>query len=154
MPSLHKLDLSGVSTCSVSGFDTRAGITFNVSGKSTLTADNMTAGDMVLKVSNTSKVTGNFTAGDVKLKCSGASTVVLFGIANDLSCNASSSSQLKMDAFALGNAKVILGDESIAAIKPSGKLDVQLSNASKLTYYGDPVLVETQIERGSTMTRK
>ena len=68
MPSLHSLSLSGASTGSISGFDTRASIVFNVSGKSSLSADNMTTGDIILNVTDASKASGNITGGDLKLK--------------------------------------------------------------------------------------
>jgi hypothetical protein len=63
MPHLRRLSLSGNSKGSIAGFDTRAGITFNLSGDSSLSTANMTVGDITLDVSDASKVTGNLTEG-------------------------------------------------------------------------------------------
>jgi hypothetical protein len=154
MPHLRKLSLTGQSTGSITGFSSRASLELKLSGDSSLSAANMTVGDVILDVADTSKMTGNLTAGDVSLKVTGASTVQLGGTANDLDCEAASSSLLKLETFTLRNAKVKLSGESTATLKLDGKLDVELSKSSRLIYYGDPVLGETQISGGSTMTRK
>ncbi len=154
MPHLRKLSLSGGVKGSIAGFTTRAGITFNLSGGSSLSSANMTVGDITLDVAEASKVTGNLTAGDVHLKADSGSTIQLGGAANDLSCEANGSSLLKLESFSVRNAEIKMSGESAATIKLDGKLDVDLKKSSRLIYDGDPVLGETQISGGSTMTRK
>lgn len=154
MPHLRKLNLNGASICSISDFDTRAGVEFHISGDSVLNSDNMTVGDIILDVYDASKATGNITAGDVRLKADSGSTVQLDGAANDLVCEVGGSSLLKLEGFSLRNVEIKMSGESVAGINVSGKLDVDLKKNSKLTYYGDPVLGSTRIDGGSTMERK
>jgi hypothetical protein len=154
MPHLHKLSLSGNTKGSIANFNTRAGINFNLSGDSSLSSANMTVGDITLDLSEASKVTGNLTAGDIHLKAENGSTVQLGGSANDLTCEAGDSSLLKLEAFTVRNCNIKMSGQSTATLKLDGKLDVDLKKASKLIYYGDPVLSTTQISGGSTMTRK
>jgi len=154
MPHLRKLSLSSGSKCSVANFNTRAGINFTILGNRSLNTANMTVGDITLDVADASKATGNLTAGDVHLKADAGSTVQLGGSANDLVCEVGGSSLLKLEAFSVRNGNIKMSGESTTAVKLDGKLDVDLKKGSKLIYYGDPVLGETQISGGSTMTRK
>ena len=64
--------------------------------------------------------------------------MTLVGAANDLVCNDDGSSTIKLDAFSLLNAKVTLTGSTTAIIKLTGKLDVELSKASKLSLLQRP----------------
>lgn len=154
MPHLRSLTLSGAAICSVAGFDTRAGVRFSLYGDSSLTLEDMMVGDLTLDVLEAGEATGNITAGDVCLKADNGSTVQLTGEANDLICEGAGSSMIKLEDFTVRNADIRLGGESIAAIKPEGKLDVDLKKGSSLAYYGNPVLGATRISDDSTMARK
>ena len=135
MPHIRKLSLSGGSTCNVSGFSSRAGVEFYLSGESAMAFAGMTVGDVTLEVADASKATGNITAGDVRLKASNGSTVQLGGAANDLTCEADGSSQLKLESFAARNGSITLSGESTAAVRLTGKMDVNLAKNSRLSYY-------------------
>ncbi len=154
MPHLRRLSLSGGSKAFVANFNTRAGVDFRLSGESALATTNLTVGDLALDVADASKATGNLTAGDFRLKAQGGSTVQLGGAANDLSFEAGDASLLKLEAFSVRNAVIKMSGESTAAVRLAGKLDVDLKKSSRLVYYGDPILGETSISGGSTMTRK
>jgi hypothetical protein len=63
LPHLRGITLTGKAKGTLTGFDSRAGIDFSISGTSTLDIPELIAGDLNFTVSGQSNVTGNITAG-------------------------------------------------------------------------------------------
>jgi hypothetical protein len=134
MPELGGLEVSGASRGTVSGFSSTE--------------------DLALKVSGASRVTGDITAGDVDFDISGASSVELDGSANDIAADVSGASSLKLDDFTVSNANVDFSGASSGTINLDGRLDADLSGASRLWYIGEPTMGTIDTSGASTVSQK
>jgi len=134
MPQLHGLAVSGASRGTVSDFYSAENLDLNVSGAS--------------------KVTGDITAGDADFTVSGASTVQLEGSANDIVANVRGGSRFKLGGFIVNNASVTFSSASTGTVNVSGKLDANLSSASKLSYLGEPTIGNINISGASSFNKK
>ncbi|MBA7710270.1 hypothetical protein ES703_119210 [subsurface metagenome] len=154
MPQLHGLELSGATQGTVSGFSSTENVDIKVSGASSLDMVDMSAGDVQFDISGASKVTGDITAGDAKFDVSGASTVQLEGSAGDIIIEASGASRLELAAFPVNNTDVKLSGASTGTVNLDGRLDADLSGASKLSYIGEPTMGTINTSGGSTLSKK
>ncbi len=154
MPQLYGLALSGATRGTVSGFSSTDNIDIEVSGASSLNLVEMSAGDVEFDISGASRVTGEITAGDVEFDVSGASTVQLEGSASDIVVDASGASHVKLAAFPVSNADVSLSGASSGTVNLDGRLDADLSGASKLLYIGEPTMGDIDISGASTLSKK
>jgi len=134
MPQLHGLAVSGASCGTVSDFYSAENLDLNVSGAS--------------------KVTGDITAGDADFTVRGASTVQLEGSANDIVANVSGGSRFKLGGFIVNNASVTFSGASTGTVNVSGKLDANLSSASKLSYLGEPTIGNINISGASSFKKE
>jgi hypothetical protein len=134
MPQLHGLAVSGASHGTVSDFSSAENFDINVSGAS--------------------KVTGDIAAGDADFDVSGASTVQLEGSANNMVANVSGASRFNLGGFMVNNANVTFSGASTGTINLAGKLDADLSGASKLLYAGEPRMGNINASGASTLGRK
>ena len=153
MPQLSDLDVSGASRGTVSGFSSTEDLAITVSGASRVTGD-ITAGDVVIDVSGASRVTGDITAGNVEFDIGGASTIQLEGYANDMVADVSGASSLKLDDFTINNADVNFSGASSGTINLNGRLDADLSGASKLWYTGEPTMGTIDTSGASSISQK
>jgi hypothetical protein len=154
MPQLRGLDLSGATRGTVSGFSSVENLDIDVSGASSLDMIGMSAGDVTFDISGASEVTGDIAAGDANFKVSGASIVQLQGSANDIVIDASGASRAELAALSVGNADVELSGASDGVVNINGKLDVDLSGASELSFIGEPAMGTIDISGASTISRK
>jgi len=154
MPKLRGVDLSGATRGTVSGFSSTENLDIGVSGASSIELVDISAGDVKADVSGASKVTGDITAGDTDLDISGASTVQLEGSAGDIEIEASGASRVKLAGFTVRNADVTLGGASTGTINLDGRLDANLSGASKLSYIGEPTMGNINTSGASTLSKK
>jgi hypothetical protein len=134
MPQLHGLTASGASRGTVSGFSSNE--------------------DLDITVSGASIVTGDITAGNVEFGISGASTIQLEGSANDIDANVSGASHFNLDAFTVNNADVNFSGASSGTVNLNGRLDADLSGASRLWYIGEPTSTDINTSGGSTVSKK
>ncbi|MFC2052420.1 head GIN domain-containing protein [Chloroflexota bacterium] len=134
MPQLHGLTVSGASRGTVSDFSSTENLDINVSGAS--------------------KVTGDITAGDADFDISGASTVQLEGSANNIVANVSGASRFNLGGFIVNNANVTFSGASTGTVNPNGRLDADLSGASKLSYLGEPTMGNINTSGASTIRKK
>jgi hypothetical protein len=134
MPQLSGLTATGASHVTVSGFSS--------------------TDDLDITVSGASKVTGNITAGNVEFRMSGASTIQLEGSANDIDANVSGASHFNLDDFTVNNADVNMSGASAGTVNLNGKLDANLSGASRLWYIGEPTSTDINTSGGSTVSKK
>ncbi len=134
MPELNGLDISGASRGTVSDF--------------------ISTEDLDIMVSGASRVTGDIVAGNVDFDISGASTVQLEGSASDMDANVSGASSLKLDDFIVNNADVDFSGASSGTINLNGRLDADLSGASRLWYIGEPTMGNIDTSGASSLSKK
>jgi hypothetical protein len=154
MPQLRGLDISGASRGTVYNFSSTENLDVGVSGASSLDLVDISAGDVKCEVSGASKITGDITAADADFDVSGASTVQLEGSAIDIVVDASGASRFKLAAFPINNATVALSGASSGTVNLDGRLDADLSGASKLDYIGEPTMDTINTSGGSTLSKK
>jgi len=154
MPQLQGLDSSGATNGVVTDFSSTENLDVTASGASRLELVKISASDVIFGVSGASKVTGDIEAKNMELEVSGASTVQLKGLAGDMTADVSGASYLKLVDLKVGNASINLSGASNGIINLDGRLDADLSGASKLEYIGEPALGIMDITGASKLKRK
>ena len=154
MPQLRGLELSGATRGIVSGFSSTENLDIEVSGASSLDLTDISAGDVKFEVSGASKVTGDIAADNTDFDISGASTAQLEGSSMDIIVDASGASRVKLAAFIVNNADVKLSGASSGTVNLDGRLDIDLSGASKLEYIGEPTMGTINITGASSLSKK
>jgi hypothetical protein len=134
LPQLNGLTVSGASDGTVSDFSSTE--------------------DLNITVSGASRVTGDITAGNVEFDISGASTIQLEGSANDMVASVSGASHFNLDDFTVNNADVNFSGASTGTVNLNGRLDANLSGASKLWYIGEPTMGDINTSGASTLSKK
>ena len=134
MPELYKLELSGGSQASITGFSS--------------------SHDFEVEMSGGSRISGDITAGDADFELSGGSQVNLEGTADDLIIDASGGSQLNLEAFSVDDAYIKLSGGGRATVNVSGTLDVDLSGGSRVLYVGEPTMGAIELSGDSTVSEK
>ena len=110
--------------------------------------------DFDLDVSGASNVSASIVAGDATFKVSGASKVQLDGSANNINVDVSGASTFNLSGFAVNDIKIVVSGSSNAAINVMGRLDADLSGASKLSYTGEPTMGDISTSGASTISKK
>ena len=154
MPVLQQLKLSGASKANIKGFHSIDLIKFDLSGASEVLVSNFKAGNIELNMSGYSHASGNLEMTDGKFNLSGGSAIDLKGSGIEASIVASGGSEIDLGDLALIDAKVNLSGASIATVNARGKLDAELSDASKLYYIGSPSLGRIQTSGASIVSHK
>jgi len=154
MPVLERLDLSGASKGTVTGFSSKGDFITNLQGASSLAIANMSAADTKVKLAGASKVTGQVHGASAEFNLSGASRVELEGSASNVVIDAAGASHVDLAGFHIGGAKVKLSGASHATLNIDGQLDASLSGASKLYWLGKPVMGDIETAGASTIGSK
>ncbi len=154
MPLLRNLNSSGATNGVVSGFSSMKTLDITVSGASSVELVEISYGDIYLNISGASDVTGALETGDIEIDVSGASSIQLEGDANDIDIKADGASHLKLSDFTVNDASVILSGATDCTLNMDGRLDADLSGASRLEYIGEPTLGEIDISGASNIGRK
>jgi len=110
--------------------------------------------DVDITVSGASRVNGDITAGNIEFDISGASTIQLEGSANDMVASVSGASRLNLGSFTVNNADVNFSGASSGTVNLTGKLDANLSGASRLWYIGEPMMGDINTSGASTISKK
>jgi len=110
--------------------------------------------DLDITVSGASRVNGDITAGNVEFDISGASTIQLEGSANDMVASVSGASRFNLGGFTVNNADVNFSGASSGTINLDGRLDAELSGASRLSYIGEPTMGDIDTSGASTISKK
>jgi len=155
LPELHELRFSGATHGTAKGFSSTQDLILSLSGASSLDSD-FKAGNVEIGLSGASDLKGELeSSGDVKMIISGASILELTGEANDLYIEeCSGASVLKLSNFPVKNANVDLSSASTATIKLDGRLDANISGASRLSYIGEPTMGDITTSGDSTISPK
>jgi len=134
LPQLRDLTVSGASRGTISDFSSTE--------------------DLNITVSGASRVTGDITANNVEFDISGASTIQLEGSANDMVADVSGASSFNLGDFTVNNADVDFSGASSGTVNLNGRLDADLSGASRLWYIGEPTMGNIDISGASTISKK
>ncbi len=110
--------------------------------------------DVDITVSGASRVNGDITAGDIEFEVSGASAIQLEGSANNIFAEVSGASRFNLGSFTVGNADVSFSGASSGTINLDGRLDADLSGASRLSYIGEPTMGNISTSGASTISQK
>ena len=150
MPTINKLRLAAATRGIVRGFCSQESFDANLSGASRLDVD-LEAGNTRLEISGASRLTGNMKIDNTEFTLSGASRVELKGSANTVVLNAWGASNLSLADFVINDTDIHLEGASQATINTNGKLDIDLSGASRLSYTGNPSLRDINISGAPTL---
>jgi hypothetical protein len=153
LPALERLQVSGAASGHVSGFSSGSNFTLQVSGASQSDI-NMETGKTKIQISGASRVNGTIKAAETEIVISGASNCDLSGSTAAAKIEISGASHADLPDLILQNADIELSGASGATINTSGKLDMALSGASTLNYYGKPMLGKVDISGASQMHQK
>ena len=154
MPAIDELRLSGASRGTITGFRSTSDFDADVSGASKLEIVDCQVGNADIEVSGASKISGNVTAADIEFEVSGASTAELSGTADDMALDVSGASKANMADFLVRDADVEVSGASEATVNVKGKLDIELSGASRLYFYGNPNIGRQDVSGASTIKHK
>ncbi len=152
LPDLRKITLSGATRAEVGGFNSNNTFKANVSGASSLTIDNIVAGDTDIIISGASKASGGLVMNNGRLEASGASSLDLDGSAGNIKLYISGASSGRLAEFACRNIEANISGASNAAVNLNGRLDADVSGASRLTYTGNPTLGRTNTSGASSIS--
>jgi hypothetical protein len=153
LPDLRRLELSGASKASVSGFSTARSVDYELSGASNLKLAGMMSGDTSLKLSGASEASGDIKMDKGKFDLSGGSWLKLEGSASDISIDGSGASDISLAGFPVTNAAISLSGASSAVVRLNGRMDLDLSGASSVEYIGNPKLGSINMSGGSTVNQ-
>ena len=131
LPQLTGLEASGASRCDIVGFSSDQRLTLEASGAST--------------------VRGAIASGAAKIEASGASTIDLDGSGTDLNAVASGASTLRLEDFAVSDARADASGASRITVNVTGTLDATASGASSVRYVGDPAKVRENSSGASSI---
>jgi hypothetical protein len=131
MPRIYGLILSDGTESRLSGFKSTYNFSLDMQGESSLD--------------------GYLDAGNLDFSVNEGSRVNLQGSCLSLDLEASKVSQLDLSAFVANSATIRLAEASEATVNVVGRLTTDLEGASKLYYFGNPVLGITSISSGSIM---
>jgi len=153
MPLLQRLRLSGAAKSSVHGFSSSENLGLNLSGASTLNID-IEAGNTKVEVSGAGKICGSMKISEAEFTLSGASRAEIKGSASNVKLSAWGASWLDLGEFVLNDTRIDLKGASQAVVNVNGKLDIELSGGSRITYGGSATIGDVNITGASTMIQK
>jgi hypothetical protein len=153
LPQMEGLSIAGASKGSAQGFVQTSSLKIDVSGASQLDLD-ASAASSELSVSGASRVTGHLTAQDSRFSISGASRCQLEGSTGPADMNASGASRFDCPNLILKTANVKVSGASHAAVNTSGELNLEVTGASSLDYYGNPTINKIVVNGASQINKK
>ena len=131
---IKSLDISGASSCKITG-------TLNIP-------------DLKLKLSGASSITGSITINNLDLQGSGASNAKLSGTATKLAINVSGASDIKSYDLTANDCTVTASGASDIHVTVKNELSAHVSGASSLNYKGTPSVKESHSSGASSISRK
>ncbi|MBI2847638.1 MAG: DUF2807 domain-containing protein [Chloroflexi bacterium] len=154
MPALTGISLSGATKASISGFKSSQDFRIEISGASSLDMESVEAGNVASQLSGASRLTGGLRAKELDLTVSGASKIDMEGSADNLLLIASGASNIDLLDFPLNQADVRISGASEADVDVKMKLDLSLTDASRLYFRGNPTVGNMSISGASTVKQK
>lgn len=131
--TLSKIELSGA---------------VNLNGTNQMKFDNLE-----LECSGATKINLNFNASKLDCDLSGASTLSLEGNVQVLDIDVSGASKVNAEELVVKNCNIDCSGASYIAIHVTDKLRAEGSGASKISYKGNPSIVESDMSGASKMSK-
>lgn len=153
MRKINRLRLGGATNAVVRGFNAEENLILNLSASSTLDVETI-AKTIKCEISGASRLSGKINVDDMDVVLSGASRLLLDGSARNLSLSAWGASKAELEDFSLQNAGINLKGASEAIISVKGKLAIDLSSGSRLTYTGNPSINTISVTGASSLNHK
>ncbi|QNT75523.1 head GIN domain-containing protein [Dehalogenimonas etheniformans] len=153
MPQIASLQVTVASSAALSGFTSNEGLKLAASGASSIELDGIKCGDVNSTISGASKIRGSLESGNTVFNVSGASNISFSGRGQDLNMAVSGASRATLKEFVTASAKVNFSGASNGDVNTSGRLDVTLSGASSLKYYGNPTMGDVNVTGASTLNK-
>lgn len=153
MPRINKLRLGGATAATLLGFRSQNGLDMNLSASSTLKID-ASAKTVNCEISGASRLSGSVQVDDADFVLSGASRLALNGSVGNFNLSAWGASKAEMGEFTIRDAAVCLKGASEATINVRGKLNIDLSSGSRLTYSGNPTINSISVAGASSLNHK
>lgn len=126
----------------------------DLSGAVTLTGNNsMKFNDLNLDCSGATKIDMNMTANKLDADFSGASTLTLEGNVQTLDLDISGASKVEASSFIAKNCYLDCSGASTVTIHVTDKLRAEGSGVSKISYKGNPAVVETNMSGASKVNK-
>ncbi len=154
MPELRGLELSGASKGDVSGLNSTDSLQLEASGASFLDINDVKAGDTEFRISGASKAYGSIEIANGTFAVSGASNVNLKGSADDVVLEVSGASSMNLGDFTVDNMSVGASGASSVTVNVNGRLDVDVSGASRLYYTGGATIGNVEVSGASTIKQR
>jgi hypothetical protein len=172
LPELRELRISGASHGEIGDFTTTHDFSADLAGASGLRLGNISAGNVdfrlkgasnmefkkvkgakgSINIQGASRAKGEFElSGDVRLDVQGASRVELSGTAYDAVIDIKGASQGKLENFTVHNAKLKVAGASSAVVKADGRLDIDATGASNVSWVGNPTMGDVRSSGASTL---
>ncbi len=133
------LDCSGASSLELTG-DFSQVIEAEISGASSVKL-NSSGNILEAEVSGAAKLTLNGTHNNTDISCSGASNVKMEGSTGYLKTVTTGASKFSGTNYTANNGYAEVSGASNSKVKCTGELKIMVGKASKLTYYGNPTIV-------------
>jgi hypothetical protein len=153
LPQINRLQASGASHGSIRGFKSSNNLDLSVSGASQLDTD-IEALETTIEISGVSKLTGKLQLQKTRFSISGASSSELTGKSGDTDLEISGASTASLKEFPMQNLNINLSGASKALVKTDGTLNLDVSGASTLEYYGNPTLSKVNVTGASKISSK
>jgi hypothetical protein len=153
LPELDRLSVSGASKGSAKGFKETAALSNVISGASQLDLD-VEVGGSDINVSGASRITGHLVAQDTRFNISGASRCELDGSTGTTYIEVSGASRYNCPNLVLKNANAGVSGASHATLNTAGTLNVEVTGASTLDYFGNPNLNQVNVNGASQLNKK
>jgi hypothetical protein len=172
LPELRELRIGGASHGETGDFVTTHDFSVDLAGASGLRLGSISAGTVdvrvegashiefsqvkgakgSLNIQGASRARGEFElAGDVRLDIQGASRAEFSGSAYDAVIDIRGASRGKLENFTVHNAKLKVAGASSAVVKADGRLDIDASGASNVSWVGNPTMGDVRIGGASTL---
>jgi hypothetical protein len=154
--SAENLDivLANASHFSLNDIITTEGLVIRASDASSIDVKEIKSGEFEIQASGSSKVMGILEAASGNIKISGGGTVDLEGEVAYVRLVVTGSGKASLEDLFMQDGDVALSGSGIATINVSGRLDVSASDASHLTYIGNPTLGNISLSDAASVSRQ
>jgi hypothetical protein len=156
MPALRSLTISRAGKCVLHEFNMnmKESLDITVSEGSNAEISILSAQYVSVFTTSGSQTNGTLKCDDGRITALAASRVGLKGECQDMVIDASGASQANLAEYWVKNAMINARGASSVNLNVGGKLSVDLSGASSLTYGGDPTLGKVLVAAGSKLIRR
>lgn len=163
LPSIKELNIKGMTKVNLNGFDSNENIKLSLDGASNLDTDIFSNnfdigvyGFSELKINNTNDKTGSkvlaklngasrlyidsIKTNNINLDLDGASYTYISGVSNNVKIKETGASNIDLLKLESNTSNINLSGASSCKINSKNNITANLSGASSLGYYGDPVI--------------